>query len=48
MIIGLSLLSFKGKTMGKRINKHVHNYLLYTNIITYFQSGFTDGDSSVK
>ena len=34
--------------MGKRIQKHVHNYLLYNNIITCFQSGFTAWDSSIN
>ena len=32
----------------KLIHKHVHNYLLYNNIITCFQSGFTAEDSSVN
>ena len=34
--------------MGKHIHKHVHSYLLYNNVITYSQPGFTAGDSSVN
>ena len=37
-----------GKTFEKAIFKHVRNFLLYNQIITPLQSGFTSGDSTVN
>ena len=44
----ISLISSVGKTFEKAIFKHVHNFLLYNQIITPLQSGFTSGDSTVN
>ncbi|MCG8113710.1 MAG: reverse transcriptase domain-containing protein [Candidatus Thiodiazotropha taylori] len=44
----ISLLSSIGKSLEKVVHKHLHNFLLENNIITPFQSGFTQGDSTVN
>ena len=42
----ISLLSSVGKTMERCIHKHLYNYLLEHQILTPFQSGFVQGDST--
>ena len=44
----VSLLSIVGKVMERIIHKHVYNFLLATNYLTPFQSGFRPGDSTTN
>ena len=44
----ISRISSVGKTFEKTIFKHVHNFLLDSQIITPLQSGFTRVDSTVN
>ena len=47
-IVYLYLLSTVGKTLEKIIHKHIFNFFQDNNIITYLQSGFVPGDSTVN
>lgn len=42
----VSLLSNLGKLMERCIHKHVYNYITRNQLLTSFQSGFTQGDST--
>lgn len=44
----ISLLSNEGKLMERCIHNHLNQYLTTNNIITPFQSGFRNGDSTVN
>ena len=44
----ISLLSIIGKLMERYIHNHLTQHLLDNNIITPFQSGFRNGDSTVN
>ena len=42
----ISLLSQIGKAMERYIHKHLYNYISENNLLTPFQSGFIQGDST--
>ncbi|MCG7879157.1 MAG: reverse transcriptase domain-containing protein, partial [Candidatus Thiodiazotropha endolucinida] len=42
----ISLLSIAGKTMERCVHKHLYNYITAHQMITPFQSGFVQGDST--
>ena len=42
----ISLLSQIGKAMERCIHKHLYNYISENNLLTPFQSGFIQGDST--
>lgn len=44
----ISLLSCLGKLMERCVHKHMYNYLVSNRLITDFQSGFMQGDSTVN
>ncbi|MCG8096842.1 MAG: hypothetical protein JAZ17_25000 [Candidatus Thiodiazotropha endolucinida] len=44
----ISLLSSIGTSLEKIVHKYLHNFLIANNTITPFQSGFTQGDSTVN
>ena len=44
----ISLNSIQGKLMEKIVNKKINDYMTEHNIITPFQSGFRQGDSTTN
>ena len=44
----ISLLSNIGKSMERCVFKHLYNYLIESQLITCFQSGFRPGDSATN
>ena len=42
----ISLLSHEGKTMERCVHKHLYNYVVSHQLLTPFQSGFVQGDST--
>ena len=42
----ISLLSSVGKIMERCVHKHMYNYLMQHQVLTPFQSGFVQGDST--
>ena len=44
----ISLLNVLGKVFEKLLYKHIFNYLVETNFLSPFQSGFLPGDSTVN
>ena len=44
----ISLVSNLAKTLERLVFKHLYNHFRENNIITWFQSGFTPGDSTVN